>query len=348
VAAAALAGREDPAPALPPSAPTVNTDTLQSDREPTVFTYFFYWYDAETGQHLNEEAGLPVHPPEHPQISWHSVDWYRKELADMGEAEIDVLLATYWPEEDERWSFEGLPYMAEAKNQLADEGTATPDIGLFLATQVLEGLDLTTSYGKTFFFEQIATFFRLVPRDQWAVVDGRPVVWLYFSFFPTAFDQSTFDFVYDAFEREFNVRPYIVREITWDFAVRNNQGERQVIETEPIATEANYKWGAALDGYSEWGSVAAAGPGFDEREIEGRGDAYRPRDDGQWYIDNFRRAIESGKRLLVVETWNEIHEASGVGETQEYGRRYITLTRQLVDEYRQALRTDAEGVAGQR
>jgi len=111
-----------------------------------------------------------------------------------------------------------------------------------------------------------------------------------------------------------------------------------VDESRPIATEANYKWGAALEGYFERGSVAAVGPGFDERKIPGRGDAYRPREDGLWYYQNFGKAIASGKRFLVIETWNELHEASGVGETVEWGRDYIDYTRRLVDEFRNTRR----------
>ncbi|HEY5626137.1 MAG TPA: hypothetical protein VIT93_06585, partial [Dehalococcoidia bacterium] len=135
------------------------------------------------------------------------------------------------------------------------------------------------------------------------------------------------------FELDFGVRPYIVRDVSWDFAVADDNG-RKVDESRPIATEANYKWGAALEGYPEQGSVAVVGPGFDEREIPGRGNAYRPRDDGLWYYQNFGKAIASGKRLLVIETWNEVHEASGVGETTEWGREYIDYTRRLVSEFR--------------
>jgi len=190
--------------------------------------------------------------------------------------------------------------------------------------------------GKTFFYDQIRMFFDRIPRDQWTLIDERPVIWLYFSLFASAFDQPTFDHIYDSFERDYGVRPYIVRELSWDFAVRN-EGGRIIDEDSPIATEANYKWGAAFDGYSTLGSVAAAGPGFDEREIPGRGEAYRPRDEGAWYFQNFGKAIDSGKRMVVIETWNEIHEASGIGETVEFGRTYIELTRALTDEYRSQL-----------
>ena len=37
---------------------------------------------------------------------------------------------------------------------------------------------------------------------------------------------------------------------------------------------------------------------------------------------------------MAIETWNEIHEASAIAETVEYGRRYIDLTRSIIDRQR--------------
>lgn len=315
-----------------PSAPTANSDATQFERPPLVFTYFFYWYDSETNQHLEPQSGLPVHLPADPAPSWRSVAWFKKELVDMQEAGIDVVLPVYWGD-TEPWSVDGLPNLARAKEEITAAGRSAPAIGLFFDTTILRGRNLTEAAGKEYFYQQIRHFFDRIPRDQWAMVDGRPVIWLYFAFFASAFDQSSFDHIYDSFNRDYGVRPYIVRELTWDFAVVDDDG-RKVDETRPIMTDANYKWGSALDGYSPRGSVAAVGPGFDERQIPGRGDAHRPRDNGVWYYQNFGKAIESDKRMLVIETWNEIHEASGVGETVEYERQYIEFTRALVDEFK--------------
>lgn len=330
VLAGTLAQTDDDPTVDPSPAPTLNLDRGQDQRPPLVFTYFFYWYDAETQQHLEEESGLPVHLPDEPPPSWKSTDWFRKELLDMDEAGIDIALPVYWGDA-EPWSVEGLPNLAAAKAEIDESGGSAPDIGLFFDTTILDGRDLTDDSNKAFFYEQIRKFYDRIPREQWGLVDGRPVIWLYFAFFASAFDQGTFDYIYDRFEHDYGVRPYIVRELTWDYTV-SNEGGRIVDEDQPIATDANYKWGAALDGYSERGSIAAVGPGFDEREIPGRGDAFRSRDDRAWYFQNFGKAIDSGKRMVVIETWNEIHEASGIGETVEYGREYIELTAELVRE----------------
>ena len=339
--AAAISQSEDDGTDGASPAPTINLDPAEDERPPLVFTYFFYWYDAETGAHLDEQSGLPVHLPDDPAPSWRSTDWFRKELLDMEEAGIDIVLPVYWGDA-EPWSVDGLPYLVAAKAEIEESGGSAPDIGLFFDTTILDGRDLTEEGGKAYFYDQIRKFYDRIPHEQWGLVDDRPVIWLYFAFFASAFDQSTFDYVYDRFERDYGVRPYIVRELTWDYAV-SNVGGRIVDENRPIATDANYKWGAALDGYSDRGSVAAVGPGFDEREIPGRGNAYRPRDDRAWYFQNFGKAIDSGKRMVVIETWNEVHEASGIGETVEYGREYIELTTELVRELKQRYRGAGEG-----
>ena len=310
-----------PSTSQPVVLPTPSPD---ASLPPTAFTYFYYWYDDVTGAHLEPEF-LTNALPADPAPSWRNVDWFRKELSDMIEAGIDVVLPVYWGTTEE-WSTAGLPNLAQAWQEMKDQGQDPPAIGLFLDTPILVGRDLTTPEGKGYFYDMVREFFVRIPRAQWALVDGRPVVWLFIATFPRAYDQGTFDFIYERFEQEFGVRPYIVRELTWDSV------------SQPVATDATYGWGAALFGLPQEGppwwkqtTVASIGPGYDESQLPNRAGGVRPRDDGRWYTENFTKAIASGKRLLVIETWNEIHEASGIGETLEYGRQYIEITRQYTD-----------------
>jgi hypothetical protein len=320
-----------------PGTPVGTGPAVGPHGEPMVFTYLFYWYDAQTGAHLRPDDPLPTRPVDSPPTSWRSVDWFRKELTDMAYAGIDVVLPVYWGTTEE-WSTAGLPVLAEAKQQLEAEGQGAPDIGLFYDTASLQVKDLTSPAGKDYFYTQVKEFYRRIPPDQWARVDGRPVIWLFLADPVDAFDQSTFEHLYNSFERDFGARPYIVRELSWDYPISGGQGKSRKRDlSQPITTDASYAWGRAQNGYNEIGTVAGVGPGYDERQIKGRSKVYRPRDEGRWYTENFRKAIASGKRMLVIETWNELHEASGIGETREFGRQYIELTRSLVQEYKRAL-----------
>jgi len=94
-----------------------------------------------------------------------------------------------------------------------------------------------------------------------------------------------------------------------------------------------YHWGGAYDGYKDVGNVAQVGPGYDERKVPGRRGLVQPRDGGRWYTSNLELALGSSKRLLALETWNEYHEATAIGETLEYGRAYIDLTRQYTSRF---------------
>lgn len=331
LAIAGVANRNGDATPPPASGNGIDTDTLLADREPLVLTYFYYWYDATTMQHLEPGSGLPVHLPSSPAPSWRSVEWFKKEVTDASYAGIDVVLPVYWGKA-EPWSTEGLGTLARAGVELRSSGAKAPQVGLFLDTTILEGMDLTSAEGKAFLYASFRDFFSAIPRDQWATIDGRPIAFLYFSFFATAFDQSTFDHVYAQFANDFGVRPYVVRELTWNLAKDPLTGTTDA--SRPIATEASFKWGSALDGFLDRASVASVGPGFDERLIPGRGEANRSRDGGAWYRHNFEKAIGSGHSMIVIETWNEIHEASAIAETVEFGRTYLDLTRDLVVSFR--------------
>ena len=104
----------------------------------------------------------------------------------------------------------------------------------------------------------------------------------------------------------------------------------------PIHTDASYVWGTAQDGMQQTPLVASAGPGYDERQISGRRGIHVARAGGAYYRKNLTAAVDSGRPFVAIETWNEIHEASGIGETVEYGRQYIDLTRSIVDARRAA------------
>jgi hypothetical protein len=306
-----------------PPASVVN-ELLGSNPAPLVVTYFFYWYDAETHQHLRPKDGLPLHLPTSPSPSWHSVPWFETQLADMTDAHIDVALPDYWGSSAEQaWSIEGLKTLVQAREQMVAEHQDPPSIGMFYDTSILDGVDLTTDAGIDDFYFNIRTFFRAIPEADWARVGGRPLIWL---FLPqnNSFDQRVFNVTYARFMRDFGVRPFIVRATGWNCATTvPNCGEK-------IHTDASYVWGVAQDGMQTTELVAAAGPGYNDSLIPGRTPQIVPRDRGAYYVKNLTAAVDSGRPIVAIETWNEIHEASAICETVEYGRTYIDLTRSIL------------------
>ena len=321
-------GPASPGPAQSPARPA-------RPNGPLAFTYYYYWYDAATNAHLGPNQPLPLHPPPTPTPSWHNVEWHKKQLSDMAAAGIDVVLPVYWGYGRESWSTEGLGYLVQARHQLLAAGRQAPPIGLFFDTTPMAGLDLTNPADMETFYSNVRDFYQRIPRGDWALVSGRPVVWLYVPQNGNRFGQPFFDHLYSRFTEDFGVRPFIVREAGWYCAITAwaSGGPSARDCSHPISTDGMYHWGGAYDGYKDVGNVAEVGPEYDERQVPGRRGLVRPPDGGVWYATNMQLAVASKKRLLAIETWNEYHEATAIGETVEYGRSFIDATRQYLDIY---------------
>ena len=311
--------------------------------QPIVGTYFFYWFDADYLR--NRGPGLsfdpfPFHPVDADSESFHDPGWYTKQFGDMLDAGIDFVLPDYWGEpgqynrrvapapELNLFATQGLPPMIDALTRLDQSGRKLK-LALFLDTTILNDEDLTTERGKQILYASIRDYYSRIPPRLWAAIDGRPIVWLYDAQHVFAFDQSTFDYVYDHFAIDFGgLRPWIVRE--WQWYTPKNTGS-----TGPLQTEGLYAWGAAPFGFNDDPvfTVAEVGPGFKNTQFGGDGRIDTPRRDGAYYADNLARAVQSGRRIMAIETWNELGEGSGILETVEFGRQYIDLTRRFVDAF---------------
>ena len=288
-----------------------------------VAAYYFYWYDIYTNLHFRDPDGsdaLTDHPPDDylPNFSYKEVSWHRRELLDMMVAKIDVVLPVYWGSNAETyWSKPGLQNLVTALQNLIAEGHAPPKVGMFYDTTALRqqnggtNPNLTTPSGKALFYGMMADFFHLVPASLWATISGRPLVYLYTTEFVGFYDQSTFDYVAQHFQAEFGTTPYIVREASW-------QG---------VDTDGLYSWGVALNGPATSGSVGSIGPGYDETAVYGRSNPRsRDRECGEFYSAAWQVMIDAGVTLVGIETWNELHEGTGICASREYDRTYIDLT----------------------
>jgi hypothetical protein len=312
------------------------TDSFKSG-QPVVGTTYFYWYDIDTKFHIIDSDGsdaLTTHPADMENISYKRPDWHKWQLADMIEAGIDFLLPVYWgvPGKYEGWSFVGLPPLVEAHNKLQEEGFEPPAIGLFYDTSILKWngfnkdgrsyhVDLTTDFGKEWFYTAIRDFFSLIPPAKWARVDDRPIVFFYASAFAKAQDPAQFDYVKRRFRADFGVEPFLVKSSGWT-------GEADAI----------YSWGGAVSGPLIYRQTAALGPGYDHSAVPGRVPLIVERHDGRTYIDRWTKvlALEAKHRpwMVHIETWNEWHEGTDIAHSREYGRSYIVLTRLFADMWR--------------
>jgi hypothetical protein len=313
--------------------------TSYTAEDRVVVTPYFYWYDVFSGAHIYNPDGtdaLTTHPPTLTGFSYLSRAWHRQQLLDMIDAGIDVVMPVYWGEPSQRlpdqpvalqpWSYAGLPPLVRARDELLAEGKQPPRIGLFYDTSTLEWnvanrqIDLTTEHGRQWFYESIRDFFSLIPPRHWAMIDDRPIVFLYAAGFAADHDQAAFDYTQQAFAADFGGRtPYIVREISWN-----------------VQTDQVYAWGGAL-GLKNPG-VASLGPGYDHSAVPGRDPLIVDREDGAFFERNWIRFLRNPSHMVMIETWNEFHEATDIAASKEYGRQYIELNREFVDLFKAGIR----------
>lgn len=327
---------------LPPVGPYVRLSPAEVAAVPSyhrtnrlVLTPYFYWYDVTTGAHVIDADGtdaLTDHPPTLEGFTWRSPAWHEQQLRDMIDAGIDVLLPVYWGAPSERiegrllseqpWSYAGVPPLVQAREKLLREGLKPPRIGLFYDTSTLQynrwhrRIDLTTDFGKAWFYESVRDFFSLIPPKHWAMIDGRPLVFLYSAVFAADYDQGCIDHLKAAFARDFGgCEPYLVREVSWR-----------------VQTEEVYTWGGAL-GLKNPG-VASLGPGYDHSAVPGRTPLVVDREGGAFFERNWTRLLRRPSHLVFIETWNEYHEGTDIAASREYGRQYIELNRRYADWFR--------------
>jgi len=294
-------------------------------------SYYFYWYNIHDGEHFTNPGGsdsLTNHPPDDSlaNYSYTDVSWHQQQMQDMVAAGIDVALPVYWGDtQDLFWSQTGLRVMVTALQAMAQTGAPFPGIGMFLDTTSLwkqNGLqlpDVTTPSGKATFYGMVHDFFSIVPKSLWATIEGRPILVLYYSSWVAAYDQSSLDYVSQQFQNDFGLAPYIIRERSWT----------------GVVTDAAYVWGAALSGPIITGDTAAVGPGYDDSAILNRNPhRSRDRECGGFYQQAWDTILPGAPRLVFVETWNELHEATEVAATREYGRQYIDLTARNIGRWK--------------
>ena len=300
-----------------------------SSADRIVATYYFYWYDSASKQHVSYADGadmLTTHPGSFDDFSYKSPTWHKQQLRDMISAGIDVVLPVFWgapseqdPKANLHWSYEGIGPLVEAREELLREGLNPPRIGLFYDTSTLQlnewhyHVDLTTDYGRDWFYATVRDFFSMIPPKHWAMIDGRPIVLLYAAAFAKNYDQSVIDYTKQQFARDFAGRiPYLAAEVSWN-----------------VQADSKVAWGGAL-GLKQPG-IASLGPGYDHSAVRGRSSLVVERRGGKFYEEQWLEFLKHPSNFVAIETWNEFHEGTDIAESREYGRQYIELTRKHVE-----------------
>jgi hypothetical protein len=297
----------------------------------TIATHYFYWYHWPT-EHF-DEPGAPGpeghcrHFVDPERVSYRSVDWHAENLAAMASAGIDVALPVYWgaPGAYDRpnlaFSRAGLGPMVEALDRLAAAKESAPRLGLFYDTSTLANdtrgalppggkADLTTAAGQDLFCGTVTDYFAAIPKRHWARHRGGALVVLYSGSFAGKRDATLGNVLRERFRERLGDTLCLVADVSWG----------------TIGQDLTTSWGAALHGPMLHRGVAQIGPGYDDRAVPGRRTPVREREDGAFYAFSWQRAIAHRPELVLLETWNEMHEGTELCATRELGRTYVDLT----------------------
>lgn len=315
----------------------VNTDLTEKARslpERAVFAYYFYWYDSSTYPVVN----LTNTPIDYQTMTWKDINWHIKQIIDISETGIDVILPVYWYDEDNlTWSRPGIEIFSQALIQLHSQGFTPPSVGLFLDTTSSQGKDLRTEIEQDNLYENIHFFFTTIPRIHWALTEElQPIIWFYTSNWLNAYDQSFIDYVYTNFEKDFDVRPYLIFDTSWDYP-KVVQGGQEIIsyDQSPLIYDSSYTYaGPNTPKFTK--GIASISPGFDDHLYRIRKEhTYTDRKNGETYTKGFDLAIKCEIPWIVIETWNEYYEATEISETLQYGRKYLELTKEFISYFKE-------------
>jgi hypothetical protein len=315
-------------------------DAVTAAPPPVVATHYFYWY-RWPDQHFDQPGapgreGHRRHLPEPEKVSYLSADWHAAQFRAMAGCGIDIALPVYWgapgayEKPGVRFSVDGLGPMVQALDEIDGKKIA---LGLFYDTSTLlrsvRGLssgddqpdrpDLTKLAGRRLFCNTVVEYFERIPKRHWGRLDGKPLVVLYVSGFAGKWDETLGGSLREAFERRFpGEYPLLVADASW--------GE--------IGQDLTTSWGAALHEPKLFDGVAQIGAGYDDSPVPGRRTPIRERDGGDFYRWSWQQAVLAEPRLVVIETWNEMHEGTEICETVEAGRLYLELTEEWIDRLR--------------
>jgi len=227
---------------------------------------------------------------------------HKRELQEMGRIGVDVALVI-------GSEAAALEAVVRAREELEREGRDRPRLAPVIDPSVLKGADLRREEGAKRLYALIRSFHSRVPPGAWAVVDGRPLVWL----LPPSglpFDKDLAAALQKMAKADYDGRPfYLAADAAWG----------------DLPSDRTFAWGAAHAGPRDL-PVVSVGPGCLQPD--------RPRDDGRFYERAWYIALRLDPRWVAVETWNGEAQGTDVAESSMHKKKYLELTENRLRRFR--------------
>jgi hypothetical protein len=300
----------------------------QADAAPQVGATFYSWYDHPKAGFAGSDGRdlLRDHFVAPERVHAGSPDWYAGELAVAADAGLDLLLfASVAPPDPERpWTAALAAALEATRGRLARPVRAALLLepwGLVPARTGAGGsskLDLAEPAQLAKLVDAVPDFFRAIKPEDWARIDGAPLVVVGSIGSVAHAPEDLFGQIERRAKETLGVAPHLVVDATWQ---------------QPQERYASWREGSPVLGV-QTGRVASLAPGFDERQIDHPREIVRPREGGRAYEAAWQELFAKPPRLVVIESWNQMHDGSAIAPTLEHGRRYVDLTRRYAERLR--------------
>lgn len=298
-------------------------------------------------------------------FDYNNTAWHEWEMRGMMRAGIDVLMPDYWYNGiDNKWSNDSLVTLKEAWYDLAknitdeanagDGGTRNitygysvlPKIAMFFdttcmkqlyldnisagnstynatwATNHFQGADLRKLYWMNEFWNCINYFYSVLdPICEFTWHGNASLVWLYGTDYFSNIGTQVLKYCRDQFAAKYHRQLIFIGGPDWI----------------PTGVDGVDPWGASFGAKVPYPAqyegipCGAVSPGiYNLGAVNIEPPWYVPRDPSR-YIAEWQSILDQGAIFIHVETWNELHEGTGICWTQEYGYQWIDLTREMTD-----------------
>ncbi len=347
---------------------------------PQLGAFFFYWFNCPHPTYQCDRSKMPFIPTNYSSYSADNVSWYRKEFTDMKSAGIDIIIAVSWgnrhPSLPTLKDNRAIPLMVQAlkdnkstqkiaflddTNSVVAEWNIDKGNGYSNPTEnpSIPKMPLSDDKNWSYFYDRkIKPFYTLLPKQYWATHNGksvesggRPLILIYDaarSFSHLEYSDEMWFAIKNQFLREFNVDPYLVLDYSWfDY-------NSEKIQLEKVA-DGKFVWAGGNDSVDKIHTLngfttASIDPGLIcpswniyvgcKSKDRSTNPQTGQRSNGERLRSLFSQSSQSN--LILLETWNELNEASGVGESNGYtdingqslpSRFYIDLLNTLKKQY---------------
>jgi len=337
---------------IPSPSPTVSPNRNTSQ----LGAFFFYWFDCPGTTYQCDKTKMPYQPSNYSSYSAQKLDWFKNEFSEMRKAGIDIIIAVSWgsrhPSLTTLHDSKSVPLMVQAlrENNSSQKIALLDDTNSVVAEwNVSHGrvysnptenpsipkMPLSNSRNWFFFYDRkIKSFYQQVPRQYWATHNGaslesggRPIIFVYDaarSFSSLENSDEMWRSIKSSFKRDFQVEPFIVLDYSWfDFNTQRSELEK--------VADGKFIWAGGNDTVSKRYTLngfttTSVDPGFecpswdiyvDCRSKDRHLDPLSgKRGDGERLKGSFKNAV--GSDLILVETWNELNEGSGISPSNQY------------------------------